>query len=541
MATTIDIENAKQIRAPMDVLIQVTPESGDPIIINNENLIDAVVSLRADLSIIDPTLPESEIEIHAYYDTDISDPLSKIPNETPLTYQAGYPGDMSPVRMFYIDDQITWENNVITIHAVDAVHFFDKKPMYPFTIGYQTRMPTGGENISGTAYRVWMCLLQVLKDFGIPETHETMDGDDWSVGGGSVVADKNAREFLASVMQLFHQTFPDDFFYESTGFFPTYVDAGIPRLRFKYPTVQYEIREEDCGNVKRNTERKITGIDAVYDEVDFPTREAYSNYGDAPTVGSATWIKGVGIYFSYEELALNMGLKYVTDAGQSYSRFIHFTEFGSFKTDCPAPHMGRGGNRLYTNDIPFGEFVADSYSDATGRIFTQFQAWNTPYASGMQNDEWSAIVTDGTVEQIDIPIYGTKVNLERVNKRFGPGDGYVWAMEEPIWSGVIKSGGDRNRQTINLFPDGAMRSILDRSNVTGSFVWKGDPRMQPRDVFNFIGLSYELATEDDNLITDENGNVLGGGSVTECTIESITLTHEGGGTTAEITYREGIC
>ena len=65
MTITIDAENAKQIRKSMDVLIQVIPETGDPIIINNENLISCVVSLRSDLSILEPTLPESEINIEA--------------------------------------------------------------------------------------------------------------------------------------------------------------------------------------------------------------------------------------------------------------------------------------------------------------------------------------------------------------------------------------------------------------------------------------------------------------------------------------------
>ena len=43
--------------------------------------------------------------------------------------------------------------------------------------------------------------------------------------------------------------------------------------------------------------------------------------------------------------------------------------------------------------------------------------------------------------------------------------------------------------------------------------------MQPRDIFRFHRLD---------------------GSVYDCTIEEIILTHEGGGLTAEITYRKGV-
>ncbi|MBR3321322.1 MAG: hypothetical protein IKG04_05315, partial [Exiguobacterium sp.] len=76
---------------------------------------------------------------------------------------------------------------------------------------------------------------------------------------------------------------------------------------------------------------------------------------------------------------------------------------------------------------------------------------------------------------------------------------------------------DDNKQ---LYPNEACKSLLDRSNIKGSFVWKGDPRMQPRDVVEFHRLD---------------------GTVEEITLENITLHHEGGGTYAEITYRKGVC
>ena len=61
--------------------------------------------------------------------------------------------------------------------------------------------------------------------------------------------------------------------------------------------------------------------------------------------------------------------------------------------------------------------------------------------------------------------------------------------------------------------------ILSASNLTGSFAFKGDPRMQPRDVFTFHRLD---------------------GTSELCTIESMTLKHQGGGTSADITYRKGV-
>ena len=60
----------------------------------------------------------------------------------------------------------------------------------------------------------------------------------------------------------------------------------------------------------------------------------------------------------------------------------------------------------------------------------------------------------------------------------------------------------------------------------GSFTWKGDPRMQPRDVVEFHRAE-----------RDSDGNEV----VELITIESISLIHEGGGTKATLTYRKGIC
>ena len=75
-----------------------------------------------------------------------------------------------------------------------------------------------------------------------------------------------------------------------------------------------------------------------------------------------------------------------------------------------------------------------------------------------------------------------------------------------------------------IFPN--YNRLFDRSNIGGAFTWKGDPRMQPRDVVNFHRVD-----------PDSNGNEV----VELITIESISLIHEGGGTKATIAYRKGIC
>lgn len=63
-------------------------------------------------------------------------------------------------------------------------------------------------------------------------------------------------------------------------------------------------------------------------------------------------------------------------------------------------------------------------------------------------------------------------------------------------------------------------SLFKRSLRTGSFTWKGDPRMQPLDYIN---------------VTNDTGD--GRGNIT-ARITGIELTHEEGGTSAKITWRE---
>lgn len=74
-----------------------------------------------------------------------------------------------------------------------------------------------------------------------------------------------------------------------------------------------------------------------------------------------------------------------------------------------------------------------------------------------------------------------------------------------------------NEPYAGTVPTNARRFLS--SNITGSFTFRGDPRMQPRDTFKFIRLD---------------------GTEEIATIERIEMTHEGGGTTAELHYRLGV-
>lgn len=109
-------------------------------------------------------------------------------------------------------------------------------------------------------------------------------------------------------------------------------------------------------------------------------------------------------------------------------------------------------------------------------------------------------------------IWGYPCNVTMVSDAVTyPRLGVTQAIEPSVYGRSFDESGN------TLFPNYAV--LFDMSNLSGSFTFKGDPRMQPRDVFTFHRLD---------------------GTEETCMIETITLTHEGGGTSAQVTYRKGV-
>ena len=79
---------------------------------SEDDIIRCVLSLRGDLSIENPTLPESEFEAEIYWDTFTSEMAADLPDETSVTYKCSYPTagtsvSWGPVRYFYTD-KVEW-------------------------------------------------------------------------------------------------------------------------------------------------------------------------------------------------------------------------------------------------------------------------------------------------------------------------------------------------------------------------------------------------------------------------------------------------
>lgn len=467
--------------------------SGSYYIFNNDSIISCTVSLRSDLSLINPTLPESEIELQIFQDEDISERLASIPDETLITYTAGYSDDMSQTRNFYLSEKITWEDNVMTLRAVDAVHKLDIQ-LPTAVLLVQSRGPAASKKGRTTEESMLQFIRWSLYYAGIdvgPAPEFDCDGTDDS----SLVCERTTiREAVAKTMA-----------WGRFGEYPTawinYVDAGIPKLNYSYSGAEWHIYEEDCGDVKRDAARKIKEIQMPVSTLSFGNSSNYIS----TNVGSGTWIYGSGAFLDFDEDVFawavrteqNVSLASVrSDASDDYS--------AEFEKNAIDTYWLRG---LMEQGLPMGSM---------GTFYTQVMPWNS-----IQLSIWNQYVGSSVREDQNLNIIGSKIQKGTHIQSFATGEdnGEIIKLDEAPFDGrLILHRIDEPAQV--LYPDTVVQNILNMSNVTGSFKWKGDPRMQPRD---------------SAYLHKVNG-------VTELiTIENITITHEGGGTSAEITYRKGRC
>lgn len=593
--TTISAENAKNVRRSMDVFIEISPTDFPTITITNENLINCTVSLRADLSKWEPTLPESEINIEAFFDADISDYAAGIPDGTPVTYSAGYPGDMSPTRYFYLSEQITWSDNVLHIHAVDQVHLLGE--IEPATFRFRFSGNVGGVD-SGLPSFYWYMrtlLLEYLPQINtvLPSTEPIRYGINAAVAVCmlAIPGDMSIRDIFANIMNLFHFDIPSGVRYRDSSFWPSYVDAGIPTFSALKPTPKWSINEDDCSIFNRNTERACSSININYKAV-----QTGLWYGSkiaeevSSEIGTATWTKNVGVSLNFNDgvigrnyfIGLSAGIDGKASEIETMRSYYGGPIYSYSANVVPLIPSAKNGEASYTpgrvmfpgrneaigykcNDKNKEQQYYNYYpnSDDSDNCYAQFIPWNCPYKNSQynqyyypngingttiksQSDVWDAYVAAGAIDTsgstdnaVDLVIAGANcITFKDTLSIKAAINGEPKNIDGPFVGNIYF----HDVESIEIYPGTCYKGVLARSDRTGSFTWKGDPRMQPRDVFTLNTMEYGLLNENGEVLTDENGVALnGGGGSLDCTIETITLTHAGGGLSAEITYREGIC
>lgn len=418
----------------------------------NDNLVSCTLALRSDLNIVDPTWEVSDIEIQAYYPDDISKAISNIGDDVPITYYAGYQGDYSPVRTFYLADKVENKDNIITLKGVDISHKLEKE-ISASVVNWS--MSYAMQNVYSKLFSTINTALGgkfPIKKQSVPPRMGTS-----TVKQALVFREATAGEIVANIMNIAHGTF------EGTDFYPVFVDAGIPVVRWSKPSPKWDIYEEDCGDVLIEYDRNINKLSSN------DTSYWIANSVKIPT--QATEIERLDV-----------------TAGKIYT--VEFSGYVSAPT--------------VTN--------ADVISATASKI--TFKAKKTTKTVKKTVTENKKKVTK-EVKENECVVKGKTITTSGVYKTLVPSTARA-GISKTIYPSVLGRSYCKTTSTL-MFPNWS--KMFGKSNETGSFIFKGDPRMQPRDVFRFHRLN---------------------GSVENCTIESITLMHDGGGTQAELTYRKGI-
>ena len=537
--SAIDTQNTKNIRQKMNIVVILGAENDPILTLTDADIISCELNLRADLSPIDPALPESEIVVTAYWPDDLTDEALDIKEDTVITYQAGYSGDMSPVRTFYLSERIEWEDNILTIKGVDAVHFLDEEtfPLFIGNIygGTNDAAPSQSWRQAYDAHRrlyaafcdqIEMAGINVVSKESSPSTIASGETTANLIYG--VIERQPRRDVIANMMNLLHQDYESGYYNGFNSIWFSYIDAGRPTIKAWKPSSIWDIYEADCGNIKRHLDDRIVQINANLRKC---AVSLYTYPGPADNenqvVGKADILKNSGAAVKLNTLASVLDFSYKTTA--KYYNTVWSLAFpntekiiadGSVGSALP---LGTEWSTLHPERC-YGKVLYDDKN-------AQWQGWSDAPSDGTTGADWrlsgmwsdlvSAGVIKNTAASISVDVRGGAYNLSDEKKTYTTtGDGITVEPSKTTWAGKLfayKYGSTTQR--LNILPDEGFKSLLNRSNETGSFTWKGDPRMQPRDVFTFHYLD---------------------GSTEIRTIESINLKHEGGGTIAEISYRKGI-
>ena len=435
--------------------------------ITNNNLVSCVLALRSNLNVENHSWEESEIEVNMYYPYNISDTFAYIQSDFPITYQAGYDDDLSELRRFYLSEPITQKDNVITIHGVDASHLLDSRTMPEQWLNLNT---------GNAREAIYNKFVQLIQSTGITLIHkQNVSRANSGTLRYSVLPEMTVRDFVAGVMNLTMN-------YKRSGTYYgiQFVDAGIPTVEFgngKTFGNEWTLNKSDLGDWSESYEQNIAVIRNSNDERKF--NETITNPGGGTRV--PFW--NVPYYLEHILPVGDKSQYTPTKKGQDVDVSFDGISF--------AFAVGINTAAL-TPSKCVGTVKADSYlvDNGPGSLIFRYQLKNGAY-----------VVADPAAISGGVKSFANPNNLPGITIDFEPF----------IYGQLLDANG------ANVFNHA---SLFNRSLRTGSFEFKGDPRMQPLDYLN---------------ITNDTGD--GRGNIT-ARITEIELTHESGGTKAKVEWRE---
>lgn len=398
---------------------------GEAFWFDNSNLISCTLQLRSvDTKVDNPELQMSEIEIEGYEPNDITDIIGYIGTGYPIYYTSGYPGDMAPMRKFYLGEPIEFEDKTVKIKGYDATYFLDDEfggvgvdfGPYPDDIGLYVYAEKISEMLtdSGVDHEFWE---EDFGEFG-PSTFLTSE---------FFIEPQPKRSVIAQAVNIFRL---------STGYYPfqiNYIDAGIPKL---------------WVGVNKGTPVTLENISRPKVIIDPIIKTVNLNLYD-PMIKASSTIETVDVQ----------------------------------------------GAAIFDTSDPYYSFTSGS-----GTI-----TYLTPYSYKLEGNG-------------SIVISGEKIELYAGMKSGVP----MLPMSVTSGTNGIEIDLGNNYLFGNYRYEGfqaALQYLLQRSNISYEFEYRGDPNLQPRDYIR--------------------ADIDGSGTLVDMTIDTIELKHEGGGTSSTIVARKG--
>lgn len=388
----------------------------------NDTLTRCTLALRGNLDVIDHSWEESEIELEMYYPYDISSSFAYVQNEWPITYQAGYDGDLSPERKFYLSEPVEMKDNIITIKGVDASHRLDDKTMPEQWLDIYT---------NNAHEAIYQKFVNAIKSAGITiQRQQAWNGTTGGTWQHAILPEMTARDFVAGTMNLTMNHVRGN-----TAYGIQFVDAGIPTIEHGDGTVYgniWTIRKSDCGEWQETRERHIAKFIETNEE---------RNYNENISVARTTNVLGgdTKIFNLYAE------------------------------SEKPA-NLYKANQLIELNFDGFYANVMNWYNSTTSVSVTPSGAvFKSRYDSVWEKSGGFYRVKNGKC------FVGSPVTITGGVKSFTNPDGLpgqTIEMEPFVYGAIL----DANGATVFNYP-----SLFNRSTHTISFTWKGDPRMQPLD------------------------------------------------------------
>ena len=464
-------------------------QGGFSISFNDESLIACNLDLASDLSLTGGDWQVSSIEIQGYYPYDISEAVSSMGDGVPITYQCGYPEDMSTVRRFYVSEEVTQKRGVITVKGVDASARLEE---YKQSEATWSTTPSNAHRDMYRKMASWLsqAKIHLVSKEAEPSTYGT-DRHKTCV----VLREASFREHIQEMMT----------YCKGNGFYPRFIDGGIPRLTWSIPSPMWTISEEDVGDLEIQVERNINKI--YGSDKEYPLRDTLEVNPKKVTIGTRRVKKGNNYSFNYDK-NLYDSVTFDTSLASINEQTLHSLNVKAKKTTKSVKYKVQSGwttkkKQYKQGAVPKKIKKAKGYKVVSKSKNTVTVQWKEPKYLVKTKYVPTLVVKGYKVESI--LSLGNTIGINRM--------GITKEINNKIYGQFTCQDSEGHS-----FRKPSYESIFLDSNIKGSFTWKGNPHIQPRDIFTFERLD---------------------GTSEICTIERIETTHSGGGMSSTITYRKG--